>query len=183
MALKKWNNLNFPLWLMVIILCFYQSYCHAQKTDIPYCENPAFNQLVDDYIDYTVPVISVKELYQSRTDYLLLDAREHEEYILSHLPQAILIGYKNPDFSVVKELPKETPIVIYCSIGYRSEKIGSKLSKLGFTQVKNLYGSIFEWVNQGYPVVNDQGIYTEKIHGYNKKWSRWILNKSMIITY
>jgi hypothetical protein len=38
----------------------------------------------------------------------------------------------------------------------------------------NLYGSIFEWVNQGNPVVNKDNQPTQQVHTYNKNWSRWV---------
>lgn len=44
----------------------------------------------------------------------------------------------------------------------------------GYIQVYNLYGGIFEWVNEGHPVFNDQGE-TDKIHAYNKLWGMWLI--------
>ena len=52
--------------------------------------------------------------------------------------------------------------------------------KAGFTNVYNLNGSIFKWFNQGYKIVNSDGKRTDKIHGYNKKWSKWIKNGDII---
>ena len=49
---------------------------------------------------------------------------------------------------------KSDTIVLYCSIGYRSEKIGEKLVEMGYGHVFNLYGGIFEWVNRDLPVYN-----------------------------
>jgi len=84
------------------------------------------------------------------------------------------MGYDDYDGDLLNEVPKDTPIVVYCSIGYRSEKIGEKIQKLGFTKVYNLYGSIFEWVNQDNPVVDSNNKPTDKVHTYNKKWSKWV---------
>ncbi len=66
----------------------------------------------------------------------------------------------------LKNLDKDKPVVVYCSVGYRSEKIAEKLEKEGFTQVYNLYGGIFEWVNQDNPVYNEKGK-TNNIHPYS----------------
>jgi len=111
-----------------------------------------------------------------RKEIIVLDAREKEEYDVSHIEEAIYLGYKDPDFSTLNDFDKDTPIVVYCSIGYRSEKIGEKLKKLGFNSVRNLYGSIFEWVNQGHKIVDHNGQQTNEIHCYNKKWSKWMIN-------
>jgi len=45
-------------------------------------------------------------------------------------------------------------------------------------EVYNLYGSLFEWINRGYPVVDLRGDTVRRVHTYNRKWSRWVLNSS-----
>ena len=61
--------------------------------------------------------------------------------------------------------------------------MGKKLKKMGFTKVKNVYGSIFEWANQGYPLVDINNASTNVVHGYSKRWSRWVTNSDYEITY
>ena len=56
-------------------------------------------------------------------------------------------GLKNLLKYKVEDIARESTIVVYCSVGYRSEKIAEELDKLGFTNVSNLYGGIFEWIN------------------------------------
>ena len=119
------------------------------------------------YID----VNNLKEKLNNKEDLFLLDTRTLEEYEVSHIKNATWVGYKKFDKSKVKHLDKTKPIVVYCSIGVRSEKIGEKLLKLGFVDVKNLYGGIFQWVNEGYPVFIN-GLQTQKIHAFNKSWGK-----------
>lgn len=114
---------------------------------------------------------------ENLNDYLILDAREKEEYNISHIQNAEYIGYNKFDITSLDDVDKTQAIVVYCSIGYRSEKIGEKLQKAGFTNVYNLYGSIFEWVNQGNEVVTLEKQSTSEIHTYNKNWSKWVFNK------
>lgn len=133
----------------------------------------AYRLMLKGLLDHSVPEISVQKLAQQATSVMLLDAREPKEFSVSHLQGAILVGYDHFDGLPVEHLPKDTPLVVYCSVGYRSEKIAEKLLKAGFTNVSNLYGGIFEWVNQGFPVVNDNGP-TENVHAYNKKWGVWL---------
>ena len=59
-------------------------------------------------------------------------------------------------------------------MGYRSERIGEKLQKMGFTNVKNLYGGIFDWKNQDFEVVGMDNLATDSVHTYNKSWSKWL---------
>ena len=110
------------------------------------------------------------------TDVTLLDAREPAEFGVSHIANAISIGYDQFNVGTVKNLDKNSKIVVYCSVGYRSEKIAEKLKKEGFAHVSNLYGGIFEWVNQGNPVIDSNGQFTKRVHGYSKSWGIW-LNK------
>jgi predicted sulfurtransferase len=77
------------------------------------------------------------------------------------------------------KIDKNTPIVVYCSIGYRSEKVGEKLLNEGFT-VYNLYGGIFNWKNSNNPVVDNNEIATQKVHCFNQEWSKWLLKGEKI---
>lgn len=151
-------------------------YLHAQE----FCVNPDFEQRINSYINHSVPVISVKELYRDMGTYTLLDAREEEEYSVSFIPGAINVGYSDFDLDRIEgAIPKDQPILVYCSIGYRSEKIGEKLLSAGYTKVYNLFGSIFEWANQGYILKNSSGGSTQKIHTYNRRWGQWIDNQNL----
>ena len=89
-------------------------------------------------------------------------------------------GYKKFDWSILENTPKDQAIVVYCSIGFRSEKIGEQLKERGFTNVKNLYGSLFEWANKGHPIIDQNGIKTKKVHTYNRTWSKWVENGELI---
>lgn len=139
-------------------------------------ESNSFDILLKSMLKNTVTKISVKELMPKIDQVVLLDAREPQEYEVSHLKNAKLVGFNQFNISILQDIPKNSEIVIYCSIGVRSEKIGEKLKAAGFTNVKNLYGSIFEWVNQGNQVFDTQNLPTKKVHAFNKKWGVW-LNK------
>ena len=142
--------------------------------------NPTFDERLEKLLSFTVPVIDVPEANENADDYIFLDARELEEYQISHIPGARYIGYKKFDEDLLEGISHDDKIIVYCSVGYRSEKIGKKLEKLGYTTVYNLYGSIFEWINCDLPLENQQGIATDTIHTYNKKWSKWVDDKEVI---
>ncbi len=113
--------------------------------------------------------ITTKKLAQwleSAQPPLLLDARSVEEYAVSHLQAAQRIDPVAPEFVGV---PLDVPIVVYCSVGYRSAKIAQKLQDMGRKNVFNLEGSIFQWVNEGRPVFNEEGL-TERVHPYDDRW-------------
>ena len=149
----------------------------AQSKPMGYCENPKFDKEVAKYISQTVPVISVEQLRSFKdqgSPLVILDTREPREYAISHIPGAINVGYDEFDMKNVPDIPKDAKVVVYCSIGYRSEKIGERLQSNGISHVNNLYGSIFEWANKGYPLEDATGKSTQKIHTYNKAWSKWV---------
>ena len=101
---------------------------------------------------------------------LLLDVREEAEYRVSHLRDAVRI---DPDHmaSLSVDIARDAPVVTYCSVGYRSSALAARLTDQGFTRVKNLEGSIFEWANRGLPVVRD-GREVRQVHPYDWRWGK-----------
>ncbi len=136
-----------------------------------------FNEMADQMAKGPVADMTVEELQQQLErgrPIFLLDTREQEEFDASHLASARWVGYDDFDLKKLNDLPKDALVVTYCSVGYRSERIGEKLQKAGFQNVRNLKGGIFDWTNNGFPMVNNQNMPTQKVHGYNEKWGRWV---------
>ena len=121
----------------------------------------------------SIPYIQISEAVE-KDSVVFLDTREIGEFEVSHLKNAVWVGYDTFDPKIVKDsIPDaNTPIVVYCSIGVRSENIGEKLQKLGYTNIQNLYGGIFKWKNMGNPVFDSIGNETEKVHAFNKLWGK-----------
>ena len=145
-------------------------------------ESAMFNTALQLLLSGSVPVITVDKLVDKKPDVLLIDVREREEYQVSRIPDALHAGYKkfNPDN--FKDIRKEQEIIVYCSVGYRSEKAGEKLQEAGFENVRNLYGGIIEWVNRQNPLENDDGL-TNKLHPYGPLWRGWITNENLNLVY
>lgn len=164
-------------WLSIILFSVLVNVGFAQEGAL--CIEPKFQQEVKSYLAFSVPTISVSEAYAHQSEFVFLDAREKDEYDVSHIDEAVYIGYKDFRIDRLENVDRSRPVIVYCSIGYRSEKIGEKLKSAGFEKVYNLYGSIFEWVNQHHTVVDNYGDNTTAIHTFNKKWSRWVTNEEM----
>jgi len=131
--------------------------------------------MIDTTLQKTVPFISISELKENYNNYTILDTRELNEYNISHLENAIHVGYSQFRIrKTTKIIVTEKPIVVYCSIGYRSEKIGEKLLRKGYT-VYNLYGGIFDWKNNDHKVIDSTNIVTNRVHCFNTDWSKWLL--------
>ncbi len=146
---------------------------YSQK---PTTGNEAFDAELNKLLNYSVPIISVDELNDQLNNVKIFDTREPKEYLISHLPNAVHVGYNNFNSAIFERINKDEKIVLYCSVGYRSEKIGNKLQKMGFKNVCNLYGSIFAWVNNGYPVEKFNDKNAKEVHTYNEEWGYWINN-------
>ena len=121
-----------------------------------------YDLMLQGLLEQDVPSICVDSA-KTLSKALFLDARELGESAVSTIQGAIAVGYENFKVKQLKNLPKDTLVVVYCSVGYRSEKVAKKLIDQGFTNVYNLYGGIFEWVNKGYPVYQDSTA-TLKVH-------------------
>jgi len=121
----------------------------------------------------SIEYIYIKEISSNKL-YTFLDTRKKSEFEVSHIKNAIWVGYTNFKVNKVKKriTDKNTPIIVYCSIGIRSEDIGEKLIRLGYTNVRNLYGGIFEWKNNNLPVYNNNNVETQKVHAYNQQWGK-----------
>lgn len=132
----------------------------------------------------TVPLITTTELAKiiaSDEEILLLDTREKKEYEVSHLPGALWVGFEDFKLERVEKISPTARIVVYCSVGYRSEKIGEKLKQAGFQKVENLFSGLFAWANEGRPLIEKQGEVTRAVHGFDAEWSRLLAPKVKMV--
>ncbi|SRR6056297_829337 len=173
------QTIKIHLWSILAGLGILLPSCVAQPTGL--VKNKSYDRTLSALLDRKeVPVIGVEELFTSNWEQkVLLDTRSREEYEISHIPGAIWVGYESFDPSAVGDLDRNKKVVVYCSVGYRSEKIGKQLQDLGFKKVINLYGSIFEWANRSYPLIDMKGDTVNQVHAYNRMWGQWIDNKEI----
>ena len=129
------------------------------------------DELNNETVDYCNPSYLSKVGLDSN---LLLDTRKKEEYEVSHIPGAIWVG-EHPKAKQVIQLikPQHERIVVYCSVGVRSEDAGEDLSSLNLP-VFNLYGGIFLYNEQVGGLVNSKHRPTDSVHTYSKRWSKYL---------
>ncbi|MGB3570541.1 MAG: rhodanese-like domain-containing protein [Phormidesmis sp.] len=101
---------------------------------------------------------------------IVIDVRNPKEYAVSHLPGA----YRAKTVGEVKAagISQDVPVVVYCSVGYRSGRLGQALAAAGYS-VMNLEGSIFQWANEGRSLVTTKGgqtLPTREVHPYSEIW-------------
>lgn len=161
----------FFLFLLIMLTGCFQS---------PKLKNPMFSLLVNSLLKHDVEEITVEELQSLNNLPILLDTRSKAEYETSHIPGAIWVGYEAFDIKSLENIPTDEKIVLYCSIGYRSEEITRKINAAGYKQTSNLYGGIFEWVNKGGMLENHEQKETHTLHVYKKVWGIWTSAKEKV---
>ena len=104
---------------------------------------------------------------------VLLDTRDRSEYDVSHLRDARVWEPGTDPSDLVESLAPSTPIVTYCSVGYRSSTAARHLQGMGFTHVVQLEGGIFGWANEGRPVYRGT-VKVKKVHPFDARWGRYL---------
>lgn len=134
------------------------------------------DKLLKEQNTESIPYISIDSLYEIQNRVILLDSRETKEFETSHLKNAICVGYDSFNLKkTVAKLPdKNANIVVYCSLGIRSEDVAEKLKNAGYKNVLNLYGGIFKWKNNDLEIVNSQQKATDTVHVFSEEWSKWL---------
>lgn len=129
----------------------------------------------------TIPYVTRAE-FKTLKNPIILDTREPKEFDVSHIQNAICVGYDtfNPKKFKSQFKNYNDTIVVYCSVGIRSENIGTKLKKMGYKNVYNLYGGIFEWKNKDEKVVDNNQKPTENVHAFSKEWSQYLIKGKKI---
>jgi hydroxyacylglutathione hydrolase len=99
-------------------------------------------------------VHQLKQKIDSGEALTLLDVREPEEWKAGHLKGALNI-YVGHLEERIGEVPKDKPVVVYCTVGHRAGIGASILLRAGFPMVYNTLGSMVAWRSAGFPVTQD----------------------------
>ncbi|MBS1258378.1 MAG: Thiosulfate sulfurtransferase GlpE [Candidatus Scalindua arabica] len=151
--------------------------CSRNQETLTWTE--VISDIRDKYPD--VNQIRTDELYSWLTapdsePAIIIDARAKEEFYVSNITGAMNIPYDKDPLKHLTDIKPDRPIVVYCSVGYRSSILARKLQDAGFTRVYNLEGSIFKWANEGRPLVQSQTT-VHKVHPYNAHWGKLLEKK------
>jgi len=138
-------------------------------------QSAEYKEMLNQYYD-GFPTITIEDAVKNigKKETIFLDIREKEEFNVSHIQGATRMRPDGSTISTLKNVRKDQLIIVYCSVGARSQTFGEMLQKDGFTNVVNMYGGLFYWANMHYPMVDIKENKTERIHGYNKDWGKWV---------
>src|SRR6478672_2579282 len=102
-----------------------------------------------DQFSHQISAQALHDLLQLKRDnVLLIDVRSQPEYDADHLPQAILIPLNQIEqgagIEQIRLMLKGRQLIVYCTIGKRSQKALHLLQAAGFSGL-NLKGGIRAW--------------------------------------
>jgi predicted sulfurtransferase len=158
--------------IWILLFCITYQFSFGQGKDI------AFDKMLTEYYKNTVPTISAEKLNQLMSQnkpIVLLDTRSGKEYEVSKIKGAIHTGFLSFNYNSIENELKGKTVIVYCTIGARSETVGEKVLNKDTTHtVYNLYGGIVNWKNSGFEVVDGENKPTENVHVYSKSWGKWL---------
>jgi phage shock protein E len=82
---------------------------------------------------------------------LLLDVRTPEEYRQARLRGAVLIPLGELA-QRMKEIPRDRPLLVYCSVGARSVSAAGLLATRGYREVYQMLDGLVGWYKNGFPI-------------------------------
>jgi phage shock protein E len=82
---------------------------------------------------------------------LLLDVRTPEEYRQAHLHGALLIPLAELA-QRAQEIPRDRPLLVYCSVGARSVSAAGLLAARGYRDIYQMSDGLVGWYKNGFPI-------------------------------
>lgn len=125
-----------------------------------------YQKLAREFPEVSEMSVSQLRQHQQTQKIVLVDVRPPEERAVSIIPGAI----STTELEANLDFYQKYPIVVYCTIGYRSGKYVQKLAeKQQNLELYNLKGSLLAWSHIKGELVNDSGN-TNQVHVYSPKW-------------
>ncbi len=115
--------------------------------------SPGFLKLVTEAKKkiHEITPIQLKEKLDRHEPFQLIDVREGSEWTAGHIPTAIPLSKGIIERDIEKKIPDlTTPLVVYCSGGFRCALVAESLQKMGYTDVSSLETGSQGWINAGY---------------------------------
>lgn len=94
--------------------------------------------ILEKVLSVDTPVISIADAFKNKRNTIFIDCRERNEYDVSHIENAVYAGFAHFDFIQTCTNKKDEQLIVYCSIGVRSNIITKRLLEAGYINVKNL---------------------------------------------
>jgi rhodanese-related sulfurtransferase len=90
-------------------------------------------------------VMELKQKLEAKENFILVDAREPDEYKIAHIEGSKLIPLSKFTQEAVKILKPNDTIIVHCHHGGRSQRACEYLSSIGYKNIFNVVGGIESW--------------------------------------
>lgn len=134
----------------------------AERTTKIYSEYRSYRKFFPKVLDITP--FKLDKIIEKGDAVVIVDVRRKKEMKVSMIPGAIT----RKEFEKRREGFKDSLVVAYCTIGFRSGRYADKLGDDGF-RVRNLAGGILLWAHQ-VGTLTHEGRPTKRLHTFGKKW-------------
>ena len=90
---------------------------------------------------HEIDIAAYQRMLASKTDHILVDVREDNEFAAAHAAGALHLGRGIIERDIETAVPaKDAPLVLYCGGGYRSALATASLQQMGYSNVLSLDG-------------------------------------------
>lgn len=96
-------------------------------------------------------VAELQTMLETSVPVEIIDVREPDEFAALHIPNARSIPL-GALWARERTIPRDRPVVVYCTSDLRGEIAARELVKLGITNVRYLDGGLSAWQNAGLDV-------------------------------
>ncbi len=95
----------------------------------------------------------LKDKIDHQEHFSLIDVREDNEWPTGHIPTAIHLSKGIIERDIEKTIPDtQTPIIVYCSGGFRCALVADTLQNMGYSQVYSLRSGLQGWLDAGFEI-------------------------------
>jgi len=117
-------------------------------------EHKGFQELVADAkknITEISPTDAAAKV-KSSTDAVIVDVRDKDEFVESHIPDAVHMSRGLIEYEIEEKFPdRNTTIICHCGGGGRSALAAESLQKMGYKNVRSMAGGFRAWKAAGLP--------------------------------
>jgi sulfur-carrier protein adenylyltransferase/sulfurtransferase len=97
-----------------------------------------------------ISTADLNSLMQRPEPLIVIDVREHNEFVQGHLPGAMFIPRGSLELRIESAAPdRNQEICLYCGRGNRSALAARSLQEMGYTHVYSLAEGISQWRKEG----------------------------------
>jgi rhodanese-related sulfurtransferase len=92
-----------------------------------------------------------KVLVEKNAKLFILDVRTPDERRQGYIAGSTLIPIDAMERRMA-EVPKNRPVLVYCTVGARSRAVAQALVRQGYTEVYNMKDGLYGWYRNGFAI-------------------------------